>query len=142
MKMAARFRGFLPVVVDIETGGFDPASHAILELATVEVRFDDDRMVLGESWHQAVEPYSGAEIESAALKVTERYTMVTPYHIWYEATMEDANTFSRPWTIRLPLYRQIDPNARLGQFKCIEFVEELMYGHLRKTPVGAQQEQP
>jgi hypothetical protein len=79
---------------------------------------------------------------SAGLKVTERYTMLTPYHIWYEATMEDPNTFSRPWTIRLPLYRQIDPNARLGQFKCIEFVEELMYGHLRKTPVGAEQEQP
>ena len=73
---------------------------------------------------------------SPALKVTERYTMLTPYHIWYEATMEDPQTFSRPWTIRLPLYRHIDPNARLGRFKCVEFVEELMYGHLRKTPVG------
>lgn len=77
---------------------------------------------------------------SAALTVTERYTLVTPYHIWYEATMEDPNTFSRPWTIRLPLYKQIDPSARLGKFKCIEFVEELMYGHLRKTPVEAEEE--
>ena len=76
---------------------------------------------------------------SDALRVTERYTMLTPYHIWYEATMEDPKTFSRPWTIRLPLYRHIDPNARLEQFKCIEFVEELMCGHLRRTPLGAEQ---
>ena len=36
----------------------------------------------------------------------------------------------------MPLYRHIDPNARLGQFKCVEFVEELLYGHLRKRPVN------
>jgi hypothetical protein len=53
----------------------------------------------------------------------------------YEATMEDPETFSEPWTIRLPLYRHVDENARLGQFKCVEFVEELMYGHLRKEPI-------
>jgi ribonuclease T len=70
MKMAARFRGFLPVVVDIETGGFDPSSHAILELAAVEVRFDNERMVPSASWLQAVEPYAGACIDAAALKVT------------------------------------------------------------------------
>ncbi|MDH3205839.1 MAG: hypothetical protein OEO79_04465 [Gemmatimonadota bacterium] len=67
--------------------------------------------------------------------VTERYTLMDRDHIMYEATMEDPETFSRPWTIRMPLYRHVDPNARLGQFKCVEFVEELMYGHLRKTPI-------
>jgi hypothetical protein len=72
---------------------------------------------------------------SEALKVTERYTMTTPYHILYEATLEDPKVFSRPWTIRLPLYRHVNPDARLGQFKCVEFVEELLYGHLRKTPI-------
>jgi hypothetical protein len=72
---------------------------------------------------------------SEALKVTERYTMTTPYHILYEATLEDSKVFSRPWTIRLPLYRHVNPDARLGQFKCVEFVEELLYGHLRKTPI-------
>jgi hypothetical protein len=72
---------------------------------------------------------------SAAMKVTERYTMTSPDHLWYDATIEDPNTFSRPWTIRLPLYRNIDPDARLGQFKCVEFVEELIYGHLRKNPI-------
>jgi ribonuclease T len=70
MNMAARFRGFLPVVVDIETGGFDPAAHAILELAAVQVCFDEDRMVLGASWQQAVEPYPGGVIEDASLKIT------------------------------------------------------------------------
>lgn len=67
--------------------------------------------------------------------VTERYTLTSPDHIMYEATIEDPETFSRPWQIRLPLYRHVDPNARLGQFKCVEFVEELMYGHLRRTPI-------
>ena len=62
--------------------------------------------------------------------------MTGPDHMLYEATLEDPNTFSRPWTISLPLYRHVAENARLGQFKCVEFVEELMYGHLRKNPVG------
>ncbi len=69
------------------------------------------------------------------MTVTERYTMLSPYHIWYEATIDDPEVFTRPWTIRMPLYKHVDPNARLGQFKCVEFVEELMYGHLRKEPI-------
>jgi hypothetical protein len=70
-----------------------------------------------------------------ALKVTERYTMTSPDHIQYEATMDDPRTFTRPWKISMPLYRHVNRDARLGQFKCVEFVEELMYGHLRKEPV-------
>ena len=72
---------------------------------------------------------------SEALKVVERYTMTSPNHIRYEATMTDPQTFTRPWTISLILYRHVEPDARLGQFKCVEFVEELLYGHLRKTPL-------
>ena len=75
---------------------------------------------------------------SYALTVEERYTMTGPDHIMYEATMEDPNTFSRPWTIRMPLYRNIEPNARIGIFKCVEFVEELLYGQYRKVPAGAE----
>jgi hypothetical protein len=78
---------------------------------------------------------------SDAMKVTERYTLMTPYHIQYEATIEDPYTFSRPWTIRMPLYKHVDPNARLGQFKCVEFVEELLYGHLRRNPIGSEESQ-
>ena len=72
---------------------------------------------------------------SYAMTVTERWELIDADHIMYEATMEDPNTFSRPWTIRMPLYRNIDPDARLGQFKCVEFVEELIYGALRKNPI-------
>ena len=72
---------------------------------------------------------------SSSMKVTERYSMISADHIQYEAEIEDPQTFSRAWTIRMPLYRNIDPNARLGQFKCVEFVEELMYGQLRKRPI-------
>jgi hypothetical protein len=72
------------------------------------------------------------------LTVVERYTMLGPDHIQYEATMEDPQTFSSPWTISMPLYRHVDPNARLGQFKCVPFVEELMYGHLRKSPIRSE----
>ena len=72
-----------------------------------------------------------------ALKVQERYTMRGPDHIWYEATITDENVFTRPWKISMPLYRRVEPNAQLLQFKCVEFVEELMYGHLRKKPANA-----
>jgi hypothetical protein len=72
---------------------------------------------------------------SEALTVVERYRMMDRDHLWYEATMTDPNVFTRPWKIGMPLYRRVEPNARLGQFKCVEFVEELMYGHLRKTPL-------
>jgi len=69
------------------------------------------------------------------LKVTERYTMTDADHIRYDATITDPGTFSRPWTMSMPLYRRVERGARLGQFKCVEFVTELMYGHLRKEPL-------
>jgi hypothetical protein len=72
---------------------------------------------------------------SEAMKVTERYTMTDADHLQYEATIDDPKTFTRPWKIAMPLYRHVNKDARLGQFKCVEFVEELMYGHLRKEPV-------
>jgi len=72
---------------------------------------------------------------SDKLKVVERYTPQGPDHLWYEATIEDPATFSKPWKMRFPLYRHINPDARLNQFKCVEFVEELMYGKYRKQPV-------
>lgn len=74
---------------------------------------------------------------SGALKVTERYTLQNPHVMHYEALIEDPETFTRPWKISMPIYRRVGPDARLQQFKCVEFVEELMYGHLRKQPVTA-----
>jgi len=71
---------------------------------------------------------------SDQLKVTERYTFADPNVINYEATMEDAKTFTRPWKITMPLYRHLEKDAQLVEYKCVPFVEELMYGHLRKRP--------
>jgi hypothetical protein len=70
-----------------------------------------------------------------ALHVVERYTPLSPNHLQYEATIEDPNVFTRPWKISMPLYRRIDPNVQIMDFKCVEFVEELMYGEWRKTPL-------
>ncbi len=71
---------------------------------------------------------------SEALKVVERYTLIDRNTINYEATMEDPKVFSRPWKISMPLYRHLEKNAQVMEYKCVEFVEELMYGHLRKQP--------
>ena len=69
---------------------------------------------------------------SSSLRVTERYTPIGPDHLQYEATIEDPDVFSRPWTISMPLYRRKEADARLTEYKCVEFVEELLYGHLRR----------
>lgn len=71
---------------------------------------------------------------SEALHVVERYTPTSADALLYEATIEDPKVFTRPWKISLPLYRRLEKNAQLLEFKCVEFVEELMYGHLRKQP--------
>jgi hypothetical protein len=75
---------------------------------------------------------SAGNFHSDALKVVERYTRTGPDHLLYEATIDDPKTFTRPWKIQMPLYRRLEPNVQLLEFKCVEFVEELMYGHLRK----------
>ncbi len=77
---------------------------------------------------------SAGNFHSEQLHVVERYTATSPHHLRYEATIEDPKVFTRPWKITLPLSRRIEENIRLLEFKCVEFVEELMYGHLRKKP--------
>jgi hypothetical protein len=72
---------------------------------------------------------------SDKLHVVERYTRTGPDVITYEATMDDPNVFTRPWKISMPLYRRLEKNAQLMDFKCVEFVEELMYGQWRKKPL-------
>jgi hypothetical protein len=71
---------------------------------------------------------------SDALHVVERYTPLGPDVIQYEATIEDPNVFTRAWKMRMPLYRRVEKSARLMEYKCVEFAEELMYGHLNKKP--------
>jgi hypothetical protein len=69
---------------------------------------------------------------SEDMKVTERYKLRNPDVIDYEATIEDPKTFTRPWKISLPLYRRLEKNAKILEYKCVEYSEELIYGHLRK----------
>lgn len=64
--------------------------------------------------------------------VVERYTRVDSYHINYEATIEDPKTFTRSWKFSMPLYRRVEKNAQLLDFKCVEFSEELLYGQFKK----------
>jgi hypothetical protein len=69
---------------------------------------------------------------SERAKVVERYTPIGPDHLQYEATIDDPAVFTRSWTMSMPLYRRLDKNAQLLEFKCVEFSEELLYGGLRK----------
>ena len=71
---------------------------------------------------------------SDALHVVERYTPRGADTLNYEATIEDPKVFSRPWKISMPLYRRVEKNAKLLEYKCVEFAEELLYGPLRKKP--------
>ena len=69
---------------------------------------------------------------STALRVVERFTPRSPETLDYQVTLEDPNVYTRPWSMRMPLYRRVEPNAELMEFRCVEFVEDLIYGHLRK----------
>ena len=69
---------------------------------------------------------------SDALHVVERFTPMSPDALRYEATIEDPTVFTRPWTIAMPIYRRLEPNAQLIDYPCIDFTEEFLYGHLRK----------
>ena len=72
---------------------------------------------------------------SDALHVVERYTRTGADVIQYEAAIDDPKVFTRPWKMSMPLYRRQEKNAQLMDFKCVEFVEELIYGKFRKTPL-------
>jgi hypothetical protein len=76
------------------------------------------------------------DFHSDELHVIERYHMVSSEVIEYEATIIDPKTYSRPWKISMPIYKHAEKNAQLLEFKCVEFVEDLMYGQFekKKTP--------
>ena len=95
--------------------------------------WDGDSLVVevtglnGLSWLDRAGNYA-----SAAAKITERYTPLSPDHLQYEATIDDPSVYTEAWTIRMPLYRIVDDGYRLLEFKCEPFAEEKLYGHLRK----------
>ena len=69
---------------------------------------------------------------SEGLHLVERFTLTTPDVIQYEVTIEDPKVFTRPWRIAMPLYRRMEPNIQLLEYRCTEFAEEFLYGHVRK----------
>ena len=79
----------------------------------------------GQSWLDRAGNHS-----SNNLTVIERFTLLGPNHIWYEATLDDPQTYTRPWTIEMPLYRAIDQQAQLLEHKCVTFADRLLYQDL------------
>ena len=73
---------------------------------------------------------------SDALHVVERYTPMSPYHLMYEATIEDPKVFTRPWKISMPLYRRMEKSVQLLEFKCVPFTEELLFGPFSRRPAN------
>jgi hypothetical protein len=95
--------------------------------------WDGDTLVIDvtglmpDSWFDRAGNY-----HSDALHVVERYTLRNHDTIDYEATIEDPQVYTRPWKMRMPLYRRLDKNVQLLEYKCVEFAEEAMYGYLKK----------
>ena len=90
----------------------------------------DTRGFNGMTWFDRA-----GNFHSDALHVVERFTARSPETLAYEVTIEDPNVFTRAWKMSMPLYRRVDENVQLLEFRCVEFVEDLIYGHLRKQPV-------
>lgn len=85
--MSDRFRGFLPVVIDVETGGFIASTDAILEVAATTVRMDEEGLLqVHRTYAFHVQPFEGANIEKSALE----FTGIDPYHPFREAVAEQA----------------------------------------------------
>jgi len=94
-------------------------------------RWEGDTLVVttlnqnGEAWlDRAGNHYS------KQLVVTERFTLLSANHIWYEATLNDPTTYTEPWSIAMPLYRLIDDNAQVYEHKCVPFADKLLYWDL------------
>ena len=96
-------------------------------------RWDGDTLVVdvagfnGEAWFDRAGNFA-----TDSLHVVERYTPAGPNMIMYEATIEDPKVFTRAWKISMPIVRRPEKNAQVIDFKCVEFAEELLYGHLRR----------
>jgi len=98
-------------------------------------RWDGDTLVVetsgfnGKTWFDRA-----GNFHTSALRVLERFTPRSADTMLYEATIQDPNVFTEEWTMRMPLYRRVEKNAEILEFRCVEFVEDLVYGDLRKRP--------
>lgn len=72
------------------------------------------------------------------LHIVERWTLKDHDHLNYEATIEDPSVYTRAWKISMPIYRRVEKDAQLLEFKCVEFAEQLLYGKYTKQGAGGQ----
>jgi hypothetical protein len=100
-------------------------------------RWDGDTLVVDVTDNEERTWFDRAgNFHSDALHLVERFTLADQNTLNYEVTIEDPKVFTRPWKMSMPIYRHLEKNAQLMEYKCVPFVEELMYGHLRKRPTG------
>lgn len=120
----------------------DPKDHLTYEAVPVDPfmgwsngRWDGDTLEIevvannDRTWLDRAGNY-----HSNRMTVTERYSLIDRNHIQYEATIDDPQIFTRPWTISMPLYRHLEPDADVLEFKCVEFAENLLYGEFLLEP--------
>jgi hypothetical protein len=102
-------------------------------MGTNNGHWDGDTLVIDATGFNGLAWFDRAgDFASDKLHVIERFTRTDRDHLQYEATIEDPSVFSRRWQISMPLYRRVEKNAQLLEFKCVEFAEELLYGEYKK----------
>ncbi|HEY3827439.1 MAG TPA: hypothetical protein VGL82_22960 [Bryobacteraceae bacterium] len=102
-------------------------------MGTQNGHWEGDTLVVNNTGFNDLSWFDRAgDFHSDQLHVVERFTPLDATHLTYEATIEDPQVFTRPWKIGMPLYRRIEKDAQLSEFKCVEYAEELLYGDLRK----------
>ena len=98
-------------------------------------RFEGDALVVdvtalnGDAWFDRAGNFASANV-----RIVERFIYAGPDRLMYEAQIEDPTVFLRPWKMKMPLYRRAETDSQLLEFKCVEFAEDLIYGHLRRQP--------
>lgn len=94
-----------------------------------EYKAPDGEMMQNKTWLDRSGNFLGSHTT-----VTEKFTLIDKDHIAYEATIDDPDLYTKPWTISLTLYRRLEPNAQLMDFRCTPYSEEFLYGDLHGEP--------
>ncbi len=81
---------------------------------------------------------TGPAISRASATASSGTRRFDATHLNYEATMDDPQTFTRPWKISMPLYKIVDKDFRLYDHRCVDLAEEALYGRLTAHPCGSR----
>jgi hypothetical protein len=117
-------------------GNPHPAGHIDWYMGDSRGRWEGNSLVVDvtdfndETWFDRA-----GNFHSDALHLLERFTPIDKDHLLYEVTVEDPKVFTRPWKMSMPLYRVVEKNAQVLEYKCVEFSEDVIYGQLYKVPL-------